>query len=227
MKYAVMFLLLISAAAQSATEKIAVTWFEDFPQMDIPPELSYFFFECTGGGVPVGPFECSEGGIHLRGLQGYTCLLDENMDVIATTWFELNANWDGEYTGPVYGEWKVFMVDPDDPEDPGCNMQVAFSPHDSYFVGTFSGKRRLGLSPEGIPTPMTWYGSWKLDGYGVGDFEGIQFKSVNDYVTYHTILFDYESIPLWYPGVMSDWPEGIEGMPEGTIYGKMIVEDDD
>ena len=221
MNYAVLFLMLISAAAQAATERIEITWNEDFPQMDIPPELSYFFFECTGGGVPVGPFECSEGGIHLRGLQGWTCLLDENMEVVATGWFELNANWDTDYTGPVYGEWKVF---------PGseCNMQVAFSPHDSYLAGTFTGKRRLGPAPTGIPMPYTWYGSWKLDGYGVGDLAGIQFKSVNDYVTYHPILFDYESIPLWYsPGSMDDWPAGIVAEPEGAIQGRMIIEDDD
>ena len=219
MKFMALFLLMISAVAQAATDKVNVLWYEDFPQMDIDPELSYLFFECTGGGVPVGPFACSEGGIHLRGLQGYTCLLDENMDVIATTWFSMNANWDADYTGPVHGEWKVFMVDPEDPDDPGCSMQVAFTPHDSYYVGTFSGKRRVELSPMGYPV---WYGSWKLDGYGVGDFEGIQFKSVNDYVTYHPIIFDYESIPDWYPGPMTDWPAGIEDQPEGTIHGKMI-----
>lgn len=220
MKYVALFLLLISAAAQAATEKVDVLWYEDFPQMEIDPSMAYLFFECTGGGVPVGPFACSEGGIHIRGLQGYTCLLDENMDVIATTWFRLNANWDEDYTGPVYGEWKVFMVDPEDPEDPGCSMEVAFSTHDSYYAGTFSGKRRVQLSPLGFPV---WYGSWKLDGYGVGDFDGTQFKSINDYVTYHPIIFDYESIPYWCPGC--GLPVDVSD-PEGTIHGKMIYHDD-
>jgi len=216
MKYLMMFLLLVSAAAHAATEKTDLLWYEDFPQMEIDPDLSYFFFECAGGGVPVGPFACSEGGIHLRGLQGWTCLLNENMEVIATTWFELNANWDADYTGPLYGEWKVFMGSE-------CNMLVAFSPHDSYYIGTFTGKRRLELTPTG----PVWYGSWKLDGYGVGDLEGVQFKSVNDYVTFHPMIFDYESIPLWYPGSMDDWPAGIEDMPEGTIYVRLIEEVDD
>ena len=219
MKYVMMFLLLVSAAAQAATEKVEVTWYEDLPQIEIDPDLSYFFFECTGGGVPVGPFACSEGGIHLRGLPCYSCLLDENMEVIATTWFSLNANWDDEYTGPLYGEWKVFMGSE-------CNMLVAFSPHDSYYAGTFTGKRRVALSPAGFPV---WSGSWKLDGYGVGDFEGIQFKSVNDYVTYHPIVFDYESIPDYW----DDWCPGCElpsvdtDDPEGTIHGTMIIEYDD
>ena len=221
MKYVtILLLLLISATTQAATEKVDLLWYEDFPQMEVDPDLSYFFFECTGGGVPIGPFACSDGGIHIRGLQGYTCLLDENMEVIATTWFSLNANWDAEYAGPVYGEWKVFMGSE-------CNMLIAFSPHDSYYAGTFTGKRRVGPSPDGIPTPMAWYGSWKLDGYGVGDFEGIQFKSVNDYVTFHPMIFDYESVPLWYPGSMDDWPAGVEETPEGTIYVKVIIEDDD
>lgn len=213
----ILLLLLISATAQAATEKVDLLWFEDLQQMEIDPELSYFFFECTGGGIPVAPFTCSEGGIHLRGLQGYTCLLNEDMEVIATGWFSLNANWDADYTGPVYGEWKVFMGSE-------CNMLVAFSPHDSYYAGTYSGKRRVELSPQGFPV---WSGNWKLDGYGVGDFEGQQFKSINEYVTFHPLIFDYESIPLWYPGPMTDWPEGIEDMPEGTIYGKLIIEDDD
>ena len=216
MKYLMMILLLVSAAAHAATEKTDLLWYEDFPQMQIDPDLSYLFFECTGGGVPVGPFACSEGGIHLRGLQGWTCLLNENMEVIATTWFEMNANWDEQYTGPVYGQWKVFV-------DGECNMLNAFSPHDSYYVGTFSGKRQMQLTSEGQPI---WYGSWKLDGYGVGDLEGIQLKSVNDYITFHPMIFDYESIPLWYPGSMDDWPEGIEDMPEGTIYVRLIEEDD-
>ena len=218
MKYLAMLLLLVSATAQAATEKIDVTWYEDFPQMEMDPDMAYWFFECTGGGEPVGPFMCSEGGIHLRGLQGWSCLMNEQMEVIATTWFRMNANWDAEYTGPVYGEWKVFMGSE-------CSMEVAFSPHESYFVGTFTGKRRMDISSMGYPV---WTGSWKLDGYGVGDFDGVQFKSVNDYVTYHPLVFDYESIP----GYWGEWCPGCElpvdpGDPEGTIHGRMIIEYDD
>lgn len=212
MMVVVPMLLLFAAGAQAKTERVDVLWYEDFPP-DMLIEAGGF--SCTRGGEPVGLFACSEGsGIHLRGMTGYTCLLDEGGNVIATTWFSINANWDEAYTGPVFGEWKVFMGGE-------CSKAVALANHDSYFAGTYSGKRRVVPSAPGVPPelPLTWLGTWKLDGFGVGDFEGVQFKSVNDYVTYSPIMFQYEFID---PAV---WP-GIQLEPEGTIYGTMIVHDD-
>ena len=203
-------LLLVSAGLQAKTEKSDVLWYEDFPP-DMLIETGGF--TCTRGGEPVGLFVCSEGsGIHLRGMQGYTCLLDEGGNVIATTWFSINANWDEAYTGPVHGEWKVFMGGE-------CSKAVALADHDSYFAGTYSGKRTVQPSADGVPLPLTWFGTWKLNGFGVGDFEGVQFKSTNDYETYSPILFQYEIIdPLVWPGIQFE--------PEGTIYGTMIMHDD-
>jgi hypothetical protein len=138
--------------------------------------------------------------------------LDEGGAVIATTWFSLNANWDEAYTGPVHGEWKVFMGSE-------CSKAIALADHDSYFVGTYSGKRTVAPSAEGVPLPLTWYGTWKLNGFGVGAFEGVQFKSTNEYETYSPFLFQYEFIDP------ADWP-GIQFEPEGTIHGTMILHDD-
>jgi hypothetical protein len=210
MKYLVTMLLLAAAPALAAAEKIELTWYEDFP---LGMEISYGTFKCTKGGIPVAPFVCSKGGIHIRGMEGYTCLLNENREIVATTWFSLNANWDASYTGPVHGEWKVIMGS-------DCSKEIALADHDSYLAGTYSGKRKVFPSPKGIPMPWTWYGVWKLDGYGVGDFEGVQFKSINEYETYHPLQFQYEAIPV------NAWP-GIQGEPEGTIHGLMILEDDE
>lgn len=204
--------LLVAAGAQAKTEKTDVLWYEDFPP-DMLIEAGAFY--CTGGGEPVGLFACSEGsGIHVRGLEGYTCLQDEGGAVIATTWFSLNANWDEAYTGPVYGEWKVFMGGE-------CSKAVALADHDSYLSGTYSGKRTVAQSAPGVPLelPLTWYGTWKLNGFGVGAFDGVQFKSVNEYETYSPFLFQYEFID---PDV---WP-GIQFEPEGTIHGTMILHHD-
>ena len=202
--------LLLAAGAQAKTEKTDVLWYEDFPP-DMLIEIGSF--TCTGGGEPMGLFVCSEGsGIHVRGMAGYTCLLDEAGAVIATTWFDFNANWDAAYTGPVHGEWKVFMGSE-------CSKDVALADHESFFAGTYSGKRTVAPSADGVPLPLTWYGTWKLNGFGVGDYEGVQFKSVNEYETYNPFLFQYEFIE---PAV---WP-GIQFEPEGTIYGTMILHED-
>jgi len=210
MMVVVPMLLLFASGAQAKTEKMDVLWYEDFPPDMLIDAGS---FTCTGGGEPVGLFACSAGsGIHLRGMTGYTCLLDGDGNVIATTWFSANANWDEAYTGPLFGEWKVFMGSE-------CSKAVALAEHESYFAGTFSGKRSVAPSAPGVPLPMTWLGTWKLNGFGVGDFEGVQFKSVNEYVTYNPILFQYEFIDpeVWL---------GIQFEPEGTIHGTMILHDD-
>jgi len=207
MKYIATLLLLASAAVYADSVRIDVEWYEDFPP-DMVLQLGAF--KCTGGGVPLDLFTCSEGsGINIRGLEGYTCLLDPNGAIVATTWFSLNANWDAAYTGPVHGEWKVI---------PGseCGLAIALADHDSYLAGTYSGKRSVMPSDEGVPLPLTWFGTWKLNGFGVGDYEGIQFKSVNEYVTYSPILFQYEFID---PEI---WP-GIQSEPEGAILGTMII----
>lgn len=212
MKYITLILLIVSAAVQAQTGKVAVHWYEDFP-VDMVADLGAF--ECTGGGVPVDLFTCvvgdEPGGIHIRGMEGYTCLMDENMEIVATTWFSINANWDASFTGPVHGEWKVIMGSE-------CNKGVALADHDSYFAGTYTGKRKFVSSPGDI-MPYYWYGKWKLDGYGIGDFDGIQFKSVNEYVTYSPIMFQYE---IFDP----DNVIGIRDDPEGEISGLMIFDDD-
>ncbi len=210
MKYVALLLVLASAAAHADSVKIDLEWYEDFPP-DMVLELGTF--KCTGGGMPLDLFVCSEGsGIHIRGMEGYTCLFDETGAVVATTRFSLNANWDEAYTGPVHGEWKVI---------PGseCSLEIALAEHDSFLAGTYSGRRSVVPSADGVPLPWTWLGTWKLNGFGVGDFEGVQFKSVNEYVTYSPVLFQYEFID---PEI---WPD-IQSEPEGVIFGQMIISGD-
>jgi hypothetical protein len=56
-------------------------------------------------------------------------------------------------------------------------------------------------------------GKWKLNGWGVGLYEGVQFKSINEYRLYTKLPLPYE------------WT-GMGTGPEGTVSGVMILHDD-
>jgi hypothetical protein len=190
--------LSVSVCAQ--TQRVKIDGVEDFP-----PDMltSLGSFQCTAGGVPTDLYTCSEGsGIHIRNLEGYTCLLNPEMEVIGTTWFDLNANWDAQYTGPVFGNWIIVMGEV-------CDKSVLQDP-DDYFVGTYTGKRRLTM--EG--SDPVWIGKWKLDGWGVGIYDGVQFKSKNDYVMYTALPLPFELT-------------GMGTGPEGFFSAEMIFHDGD
>jgi hypothetical protein len=195
-----LMLVLWSVSAFAQTQLIELNGVEDFPA-DMLTSLGSF--ECTGGGYPTGLFECSEGsGIHIRNLEGYTCLLTSELEVIGTTWFDLNANWDEQYTGPVFGNWIVVLSDV-------CARSVVQDP-ESYFVGTYTGKRRLEMEALG----PVWIGEWKLDGWGVGIYSDVQFKSKNKYRMFTALPLPFELT-------------GMGTGPEGVFAGKMIFHEED
>lgn len=193
-------LALMSFSAYAQTQREYFEGVEDFPPDML---LAMGSFECTGGGFPTGLYECSEGsGIHFRDLEAYTCLLTPEMEVMATAWVSFNANWDAQYTGPVFGNWIVVFGEV-------CNSSVLENP-DDYFTGTYTGKRRREMDG----ADPVWLGKWKLDGWGVGIYEGVQFKSENTYEM-------YTGIPL---------PFEITGMgtgPEGAFEGQLIIHAED
>lgn len=195
-----LMLMLWSISVFAQTQRVELNGVEDFP-----PDMltSLGSFECTGGGYPTGLYECSEGaGIHIRNFQGYTCLLTPDLEVIATAWADINANWDAQYTGPVYGNWMFVFSDV-------CDQSVVQDPED-YFAGTFTGKRRLDMAG---PDPV-WVGKWKLDGWGVGAYEGVQFKSENEYLMYTALPLPFELT-------------GVGTGPEGQFEGVMIFHMED
>jgi len=195
-----LMLLLWFVSAFAQTQRVELSGMEDFP-VDMLTELGSF--ECTGGGYPTGLYECSEGsGIHIRNLEGYTCLLNPDLDVIATAWAQINANWDANYTGPVFGNWMVVFSDE-------CDKSLLQDP-DDYFAGTYTGKRRLQMDG---PDPV-WIGEWKLDGWGVGAHEGVQFKSKNEYIMYTALPLPFEVT-------------GIGTGPEGQFNAVMIIHGED
>lgn len=195
-----LMLVLLSVPVFAQTQRIELNGVEDFPA-DMLTSLGSF--ECTGGGYPTGLYECSEGsGIHIRNLEGYTCLLTPESEVMATTWFDLNANWDEQYTGPVFGNWIVVLSDV-------CEKSVLQDP-ENYFVGTYTGKRRLEM--EGLRP--AWIGEWKLNGWGVGTYSDVQFKSNNEYHMYTALPLPFELT-------------GMGTGPEGVFAGKMIFHVED
>jgi hypothetical protein len=195
-----LMLVMVSVSVYAQTQRVQIDGVEDFPP-DMMTSLGSF--ECTAGGYPTGLYECSEGsGIHFRNLEGYTCLLTPDMEVIATTWFDLNANWDEQYSGPVFGNWIVVLSDV-------CDKSVIQDP-DDYFVGTYTGKRRLEM--EG--SDPVWIGEWKLDGWGIGIYNGVQFKSINEYRMYTPLPLPFELT-------------GMGTGPEGVFAAEMIFHEED
>ena len=195
-----LMLALMSVSVYSQTQRVKIDGVEDFPP-DMVTSLGSF--ECTKGGYPTGLYECSgDSGIHIRKLEGYTCLLTPDLEVMGTTWFELNTNWDAQYTGPVFGNWILVLSEE-------CDKSVLQDP-DDYFVGTFKGKRRLEMQG---PDPV-WTGEWKLDGWGVGTYSGVQFKSINEYLMYTALPLPFELT-------------GMGTGPEGAFSAEMIVHDED
>ena len=123
-------------------------------------------FYCTGGGEPVGLFACSGGkGIHIRGTEMISFLQDSDPRVVGVAWFDIAANWDSDYAGPVIGNWRIY---PD--------------AYDGYWEGTYTGKRELVTDPLLPPGLMKWVTTLKLEGYGVGDLAGMQVKA-NEVIT--------------------------------------------
>lgn len=194
-------LFALTAQAQTTFEHVAAT--DEWPAFEGPdgsllPNIIYpgeFF--CTGGGEPVGLFECSGGkGIHIRGTEmisyiGNSDPYDQRVEGIA--WYDIAANWDSDYTGPVMGNWRI---------DPyAC---------EGYWEGTYTGKRELVLDAN---QPPRWITSLKLVGYGMGDLAGQKMKATEVITTFTPVPLPWELLGM-----------GMTG-PEGLVDIKIIMED--
>jgi hypothetical protein len=194
-------LLAFSVQAETVFEHFVVE--DEWPALEGPdgnpaPNIIYpgeFF--CTGGGESVGPFLCEGGkGIHIRGTEmisfvGNSQPYDPRVEGMA--WFDVNANWDSDYSGPVMGSWRIepyaFINDPD-----------------TYWEGTYTGKREL------LPDTMvpTWISKLKFVGYGVGELAGQKMKATEIITTYGSpVPVPYELLPEELQAIVGTGPEGV------------------
>jgi len=212
-----MKILFTLLAALFALTVQAQTTFEHFTAEDNWPVLGEFGniiepgkFFCTGGGEPdpAAPFTCIGGnGIHIRGTQMVSCsTASEPYDprVEGFVWFDFAANWDLAHTGPVSGNWRIVPY-------PECDWSVLFNPNvefDTYWEGTYTGKREFVFGPE-LPK---WITSLKLVGFGTGDLAGQKIKATEEITTYSPVPVPWELL-----GLGTD-PEGLVDITIRTKY---------
>lgn len=159
-------------------------------------------FFCTGGGEPVGLFACSGGrGIHIRGTEMISFLANPDPRLEGIVWFDIAANWNSDYAGPVIGNWRI---------DPYA--------HEGYWEGTYTGKRELVSDSMLPPGLLKWVTTLRLEGYGMGDLAGMQIKATEVVTTYgdasNRLPVPWELLP---EEVQMLTGTGPEGMVEITI----------
>jgi hypothetical protein len=116
-----------------------------------------------------------------------------DMRVEGIAWYDITANWDSDYTGPVMGNWRIdpyaFMDDPN-----------------TYWEGTYTGKREL-VPDSFVPT---WITTLKFVGYGTGNLAGQKMKATETITTYGSpIPVPYELLPAELQAVVGTGPEGL------------------
>jgi hypothetical protein len=175
--------------------------FGEYPNL-LPNIINPGEFFCTGGGEPIGLFECDgDKGIHIRGTEMMSCSVnlipDDGGRLTGTIWFDINANWDANYTGPVSGNWRIVP-------SLGCDWSFLINPQ-TFWQGTYTGRREL-------VTDSTWVTTLKLVGYGIGDVAGQQLKATEVITTFTPIPLPWELLGA-----------GLVG-PEGYVEITIITE---
>ena len=212
--------LALTAQAQTTFEQFTAK--DEWPTLGQPPTPNIIFpgeFFCTGGGEPVispsgvPTFLCAGGkGIHLRDTEmisfiGDSSPYDSRLEGLA--WYDIAANWDSEYTGPVMGNWRI--------------EPVAFPDLNTYWEGTYTGKRELVPDPGLPPGLLKWVTTLKLEGYGVGDLAGMQIKATEVITTYGDA---FNRLPVPWELLPAELRALIGGAgPEGQVDITIITED--
>ena len=197
-------LFALTAQAQTTFEHFTAK--DEWPAFEAPdgtPMPNIIFpgeFFCTGGGEPVGLFVCSGGkGIHIRGTEMISYLgnsepYDPRLE--GMVWFDIAANWDSDYTGPVIGNWRI---------EPYAS--------EGYWEGTYTGKRELVPDPMLPPGLLKWETTLKLKGYGMGALAGMQMKATEVVTTYGDVFnrlpVPWELLPAELQLLIGTGPEGL------------------
>lgn len=189
---------LFALTAQAQTTFEHFTFDDEWPTFGENPNIVYpgeFF--CTGGGDPVDLFVCEGGkGIHIRGTEMISYIVnpvpyDARLEGMA--WFDLAANWDSDYTGPVIGSWRIYPT------------AYAADPS-SFWEGTYTAKREVvpDLDNPFNPYHAKWVTTIKYDGYGFGALDGQKIKATEVITTYTPVPVPWELVPY----VTETGPEG-------------------
>ncbi len=159
---------------------------------------------CPGGELEwineVTPICPSSGRIHVRKMTNYTCYTAFTASgapeprLTGVGVYDINANFDSDYTGPVWGD---FLIVPSTECDP-----AALDDPEVYWKGTWQGRRSATCDE----TSCTWIANLKIVGKGIGgDIEGKHFNGGEIITTYTPLPVSWELIP----GFPVGGPEGI------------------
>lgn len=172
------------------------------------PPLAEGKLLCPGGEVewlnPVTPICAATGRIHIRGASYAACTIapaDSRLTGVAVG--IVNANFDADYSGPVWGTWMIVpyvACDPLVPVDPSV-----FDDPPMYWKGTWHGWR----ANECMGGQCIWLGDLELIGKGYGGaIDGVHFKGNEAVTTFTPAPVPWELLP---PAL------GLPGGPEGVI----------
>ena len=209
-------LLAMTAQAQTTFEHFTVydQWlaFGECPNCSsiiVPGE-----FYCTGGGEadPDAPFACEGGnGIHIRDTQMVSCILEPETNdwrLEGTGWWDVAANWDSLYAGPVSGTWRIVPGECPD-LDLVLNPATYWDDIYTYWEGTYTGKREMTLDPD-APFGVKWIATLKFVGQGMGDLAGQKLTAEETITTFYSVPLPGEAFGITDP----------EGILEVTIKTK-------
>jgi hypothetical protein len=129
--------------------------------------------------------------LHIRDSVFWSCMsaVDEPR-MTGVGLFTVNANFDADFSGAVWGKWTLFRMDrcDKDGEFPEAGVMNATE----SWHGTWKGQR-LFYSDLGFPV---WIGDLDIVGKGSGGtVEGLHFKGKEFLTTYTPIPLPYELIP--------------------------------
>jgi hypothetical protein len=170
--------------------------------------LSLGTITCPGGELAYDsnqmPYcaDSSTGRLHFRDAVFWSCMTSDDPRTTGVAMFTIQAEFDAEYSGPVWGTWKIVPT-------AGCDKD-GFYPEElvntatSFWRGIWNGKR-LFYSEGGMGI---WIGEFMIVGKGFGgDLEGLHFKGSELIQTYTPFPVPYEFLPPVL-GLFDD-PEGI------------------
>ena len=131
---------------------------------------------------------------------------DPRMTGIAV--YNSNANWNAEYSGPVWGTWSLYVEG-----------------DEGVWDGTWTGYRRVSMNPEEcLGLPSCWVGELKLVGHGSGGIiEGLQIKASETVRTFSPLPAPYENFCLMVYGQ----PCSLQAVPEGILSGSILAPGND
>ena len=111
-----------------------------------------------------------------------------------TGWYTINGNFDLDYTGPVFGEYRVET-------STGCGLGDLEDP-ESWWEGKWNGVRTVSCG--GVN--CTWFETFKVVGKGHGgDIHGLQMRAQEIHTTFTPLPIPWDLIP----GFPVTGPEGV------------------